>query len=57
MKTVDINLVLDVISSYIEMCDKSLCGGINGRDRYAVEVERNTLLKLKDDIKMLPKIK
>ena len=47
--------VIDVVSYSIELCNKALDSITLGRrDRYAVEVERNSLLKLKDDIKLLP---
>ena len=46
---------IDAVSYSIELCNKALDSiTLVGRDRYAVEVERNSLLKLKDDIKLLP---
>lgn len=46
---------IDTVSYSIELCDKALDSMTFGeRDRYAVEVERNSLLKLKDDLKLLP---
>jgi hypothetical protein len=46
---------IDMVSYSIELCNKALDSiTLGGRDRYAVEVERNSLLKLKDDIKLLP---
>lgn len=48
---------IDVVSYSIELCNKALDSiTLGGRDRYAVEVERNSLLKLKDDIKLLPSV-
>lgn len=47
--------VIDTVSHSIEFCNKALDSTtLGGRDRYAVEVERNSLLKLKDDFKCLP---
>ena len=46
---------IDAIAYSIELCNKALDSmTLGGRDRYAVEVERNSLLKLKDDFKYLP---
>lgn len=55
MVQVDRQAVIDLVSSYIDLCNKSLDSmSLGGRDRYALEVERNSLLKLKDEIKLLP---
>lgn len=46
---------IDEVSNSIELCNKALDSlTLEGRDRYAVEVERNSLLELKDYIKLLP---
>lgn len=46
---------IEAIAYSIELCNKALDSTtLGGRDRYAVEVERNSLLKLKDDFKLLP---
>ena len=46
---------MDVVSCYIDLCNKALDSlSLGGRDRYAVETERNSLLHLKDDMKSLP---
>lgn len=46
---------IEAIAYSIELCNKALDSMTLGdRDRYAVEVERNSLLKLKDDFKLLP---
>lgn len=38
----------------IELCNKALDSlTLGGKDRYAVEVERDSLLQLEDDIKLL----
>ena len=47
--------VMDVVSCYIDLCNKALDSlSLGGRDRYAIETERNSLLHLKDDMKSLP---
>ena len=52
---IDRQAVIDLISYSIELCSKALDSmTLGGRNRYAVEVERNSLLKLKDDFKLLP---
>lgn len=46
---------IEAVSYSIELCNKALDSEtLGGRDRHAVEVERNSLLKLKDDLKLLP---
>jgi len=53
--TISRRAAIDLVSYSIELCNKALDSiTLGGRDRYAVEVERNSLLKLKDDIKLLP---
>jgi hypothetical protein len=38
----------------IELCNEALDSlTLGGKDRYAVEVERDSLLELEDDIKLL----
>lgn len=52
---IDRQAAIETISYSIELCNKALDSmTLGGRDRYAVEVERNSLLKLKDDFKLLP---
>ena len=47
-------VAIGLVSYSIELCNKALDSITLGeKDRYAVEVERNSLLKLKDDIKLL----
>ena len=54
-KLISFQAVIDLVSYSIVLCNKALDSmTLGGRDRYAVETERNSLLKLKDDIKMLP---
>ena len=49
--------VMDVVSCYIDLCNKALDSlSLGGRDRYAIETERNSLLHLKDDMKLLPSV-
>ena len=53
--TISRQAAIDLISYSIELCNKALDSmTLGGRNRYAVEVERNSLLKLKDDFKLLP---
>lgn len=55
MDLIERQTVIEEIAYSIELCNKALDSmTLGGRDRYAVEVERNSLLKLKDDFKLLP---
>ena len=46
--------VIDMVHYSIELCNKALDSlTLGGKDRYAIEVERNSLLELEDDIKLL----
>ena len=52
---IDRRAAIEEITYSIELCNKALDSmTLCGRDKYAVEVERNSLLKLKDDFKLLP---
>ena len=55
MGLIERQTAIEAIAYSIELCNKALDSmTLGGRDRYAVEVERNSLLKLKDDFKLLP---
>lgn len=55
MDLIERQTAIEAITYSIELCNKALDSAtLGGRDRYAVEVERNSLLKLKDDFKLLP---
>ena len=55
MDLIERQTAIEAIAYSIELCNKALDSmTLGGRDRYAVEVERNSLLKLKDDFKYLP---
>lgn len=55
MSLIDRQAAIDLVSYSIELCNKALDSITLGeKDRYAVRVERNSLLNLKDDIKLLP---
>ena len=55
MGLIERQTAIEAIAYSIELCNKALDSmTLGGRDRYAVEVERHSLLKLKDDFKLLP---
>lgn len=54
-RLISLQAAIDLASYSIELCNKALDSmTLGAKDRYAIEVERDSLLKLKDDLKLLP---